>query len=180
MTPEQFKSTVPKEVGARFLTKVDFSGDCWMWIAGKDHFGYGSFGGKCTRGVTTKAHRLSYIWAIGPIDKNKEMDHLCRNRACIRPDHLEAVSHRENVRRGEMSSMRAVRSGYCLKGLHKLGGDNCYPSNPGQCKACVIIRKGPGGSGREKYLARSRWYEANVRRRQTQIGRQFIAGKENQ
>jgi len=81
----------------RFWQKVDKSGECWMWTAGRDEKGYGTFRGGDQK--MTKAHQWSYRERVGELPPGTEIDHLCRTRACVRPSHLEAVTHLENVRR---------------------------------------------------------------------------------
>jgi hypothetical protein len=66
---------------------------CWIWNGCHDHAGYGS----SRRG---KPHRVSWVLTNGPVPDGLELDHLCRQRSCCNPDHLEAVTHLENVRRG--------------------------------------------------------------------------------
>src|SRR6202030_118623 len=65
---------------------------CWLWLGACNEFGYGKFG-------KVKAHRFSYEREKGPIPDGLEIDHLCRNKSCVNPDHLEAVTHGENRRR---------------------------------------------------------------------------------
>lgn len=67
---------------------------CWEWLGGKCSDGYGS----CSGG--NGAHRRSYELVIGNIPDNLELDHLCRNRSCVNPYHLEAVTHKVNTQRG--------------------------------------------------------------------------------
>jgi hypothetical protein len=69
-------------------------GACWQWT-GTTSNGYGKYG-------SIWAHRFSWELLRGPIPHNLEVDHLCRNRGCVNPEHLEIVSHRENVRRGHL------------------------------------------------------------------------------
>lgn len=73
------------------------AGGCWLWTRRLDRDGYGQLAGP--DGKQIAAHRLSYIRAKGPILDGLEIDHLCRVRRCINPDHLEAVTHAENMRR---------------------------------------------------------------------------------
>ncbi len=81
--------------GVRFWRKVDKTPACWLWTDTPNHDGYGRF--KADRKIM--AHRFAYEEANGPVPEGLELDHLCRNRLCVRPDHLEAVTHTENVRR---------------------------------------------------------------------------------
>lgn len=81
----------------RFWEKVKKTSTCWNWIACKDIDGYGRFhvGPKLVG-----AHRYSYELHKATIPKDLVIDHLCRNHACVNPDHLEPVTDRENRRRG--------------------------------------------------------------------------------
>lgn len=81
----------------RFWAKVDASGSCWMWTASTNGGGYGGF---TIRGTRTGAHRYAYERMVGPIPEGMDLDHLCRNRRCVRPSHLEPVTRSENVARG--------------------------------------------------------------------------------
>jgi hypothetical protein len=66
---------------------------CWNWTGPMQKGGYGKHGG-------SPAHRVVYELLVGPIPEGLHIDHLCRNRACVRPEHLEPVTREENVRRG--------------------------------------------------------------------------------
>lgn len=85
----------------RFWSKVDKTATCWLWIGALDAHGYGVF---WLDGKLRKAHRVSYEWQFGTIPVGLEPDHLCRTTACVKPDHLEPVSHQENIRRAFVPS----------------------------------------------------------------------------
>lgn len=91
---------------AKVAIPADVMTGCWLWRAGKTAAGYGQFGKGRLPGGSHRAHRLAYWLVIGPVPDGKELDHLCRNRACVNPAHLEPVSHGENVRRGLMANNR--------------------------------------------------------------------------
>jgi hypothetical protein len=80
----------------RFWSKVDKSGDCWLWT-GTITNRYGRF--FLAHGRMTPAHRWAYESLVGPIPEGLTIDHLCRNPPCVNPDHLEPVTVQENVRR---------------------------------------------------------------------------------
>lgn len=84
----------------RFAPKVDFEADngCWQWLGYVRPDGYGSFMALNQR--TVMPHRWLYLEIVGPIGDGLHLDHLCRNRACVNPDHLEPVESGENTRRG--------------------------------------------------------------------------------
>lgn len=86
-------------IEARFLAKVSIpeDGGCWIWTAAKNSEGYGRFS---VNGTAEGAHRVSYELHKGPIPDGLVLDHLCRNTSCVNPDHLEPVTQRTNVIRG--------------------------------------------------------------------------------
>lgn len=104
--------TVSSPLPPRFLTKVSFQPDgCWIWTGGVNknafyaqHF-YGIYcpNPKQRPIRTVYAHRLSYELHKGPVPEGLEIDHLCHNKLCVNPAHLEAVTHRENCRRRKQS-----------------------------------------------------------------------------
>jgi hypothetical protein len=88
-----------------FWSKVSIPADvtsgCWLWTGLKSASGYGHFH-KRGQAVSVRAHRLAYALVCGPAPAHLDLDHLCRNRACVNPSHLEPVPHVVNVRRGLM------------------------------------------------------------------------------
>lgn len=92
---------------------VDKKTGCWVWRKPNKHLGYGSIG---IDGIRQYVHRISYLLFNGAIPKGKEIDHLCRNRACINPTHLEVVTHKENGLRGISPPAINARKQLCSNG----------------------------------------------------------------
>ncbi len=97
------------EMLAKYVTKTE---SCWIWT-GKIHKGYGLIS---IKDRTHYMHRVSYEKARGPIPDGMDLDHLCRNRACVNPDHLEPVTHAENMRRRVISPVFGVMRTHCRLG----------------------------------------------------------------
>jgi hypothetical protein len=117
-----------------FLQKVQKTDTCWIWIAAKDKAGYGKF--RLTENNTT-AHRAAYILFKGLLAKGLVIDHLCRNKSCVNPEHLEAVPQLTNLERGiNVPSMIHKVKTHCPKG-HEYSGDNLKLHKSGRhCKIC--------------------------------------------
>lgn len=108
----------------RFFTKVaEGPGDCWNWIAGKAK-GYGVFSlSQPHRNIA--AHRWAWQYLRGDIPEGLDLDHLCRNRACVNPWHLEPVTRRVNILRGIGPPARAAVKTHCPAG-HEYTRENTY------------------------------------------------------
>lgn len=80
----------------KLKTGVSKTPQCWFWLGTTNEDGYGFIR---LDGKTLAAHRVYYEHYVGPIPEGLEIDHLCKNRSCVRPEHLEPVTHLENIRR---------------------------------------------------------------------------------
>ena len=119
-----------KAVEDRFDEKyiTEPNSGCWLWTGWTRGKGYGVF---TVDGVHVPAHRFSYERWVGKIPSGAVIDHLCRVPFCVNPQHLEAVTNQENVKRG------ALLKTHCPQG-HPYSGDNLYLYNGRhrQCKTC--------------------------------------------
>lgn len=123
----------------RFWNKVDNSGECWLWTAYRDKDGYGHFAVR--KGLVMLAHRFAYEHQVGQIPEGLELDHLCRVTSCVRPDHLEPVTHAENMRRG-VGGINSSSKTHCPQG-HPYDETNTYINvSEGQrrrrCRKCAV------------------------------------------
>lgn len=111
---------------------------CWEWTGCRDSAGYGRVQ-RLTYG-TPMAYRAVYEDRFGPIPDGLTLDHLCRNRGCVNPDHLEPVPQRENVRRGVSKVAAQMAQTACLRG-HDFS-EHGYISSQGKrrCRSCDAIR----------------------------------------
>lgn len=157
VTLEQPRQYTTLDPFVRFWAKVDKNGPipayarqlgpCWLWTGYRNEDGYGRFGnGERMVG----AHRWAYEQEHGPIPYSLECDHLCRVRHCVRASHIEAVTHHENLMRGESPSARAARCTHCPQ-EHPYDQHNTMRTSDGKrrCREC-------------HRAACRRWYEGRI------------------
>jgi hypothetical protein len=118
----------------RFFLKVVENGECWDWVGYINDAGYGLF--RPVDRTRVRAHRWCWEFFNGPIPEGLELDHLCRNRRCVNPWHLEPVTHRVNM-------SRAVwRKPEVLCGRGHVVADDAYVTPAGKrvCRLCRRVR----------------------------------------
>jgi len=123
------------ELPQHFWNKVEFepNSGCWLWNGYTNHDGYGRVS---IRGRLQMAHRATF----GEVPADMELDHKCRVRSCCNPDHLEAVPHKVNVRRGLLSqanSLRKVGRTHCKHGHEYTEANTSLAKSGGRiCRTC--------------------------------------------
>lgn len=131
-------------VVSRFFDKVEITESCWLWRAAKVNRDYGQF--RSVYFPTAHAHRVAYLMMVGPVPDGHEIDHICRVHNCVNPDHLEAVTHRENMLRGETVAAANARKTHCIRG-HDL---SIRTDGSRFCRVCARER---WVENRERYTA---------------------------
>lgn len=132
-----------RELPERFWDKVQAepNSGCWLWVGAFSN-GYGSFSLGGRTGRRYGAHRVAYEFLVGPIPAGLQIDHLCRVRNCVNPDHMEPVTSRENTRRGEAGKatgrLNRAKS-HCPQG-HPFSGENLYETKSGG-RACIACKR---------------------------------------
>jgi hypothetical protein len=140
----------------RFFKNIKIGKDgCWEWQLSRNHGGYGQFvvGSRMDKSARyVLAHRWAYEEFVCEMDPSLQTDHLCRNRACVNPSHLEAVTNQENVDRGLKAKQSKCKYG------HPMSGDNLYIRPDGVRRACKECKR--------RHV--NKWYRLNGRAKRRQ------------
>ena len=168
----------------RFTEKVQVTdAGCWQWLAYCGENGYGRF---YLAGKGWLAHRWSYEHHVGPVPAGLQIDHLCRNRGCVNPEHMEPVTPAENVRRSvgpQAARNRYAAMTHCKRG-HAYDETNTRIDSKGG-RVCLTCKRAKAREHYEKnrdaYIEKARaWAEANperVREKGREAQRRYRAKK---
>lgn len=120
----------------RLLEKIDRTRTCWLFTGAISTNGYGRIG---LKNRVLQAHRVAYEIFFGEIPDGMHIDHLCRVRHCVNPEHLEAVTQKENNNRAAV--VRSTRTTHCKRG-HEFTPENTFIHSSGgrQCRTCRNLR----------------------------------------
>ncbi len=139
------ESLLPERIRSKFVPEPNTG--CWLWTAGSQ-FGYGRIWQNDTKRMAL-AHRVAYEILVGPVPDGLQLDHLCRQRCCVNPAHLEPVTGTENQRRMPREIRKrprpACRKAFCKHG-HAMTPDNIFIYEWGNatmraCCACRVARQ---------------------------------------
>jgi len=179
-SPDALLDTIPipeitPSAAERFVAKISAGPDpdtCWDWTGSRDSNGYGAFSiGR--RGY--RAHRVSYAWMNGPIPAGLTIDHLCRNRACVRPEHLAAKSSRENTLAGDTLAADRLKREACPRG-HSLVDTNLVAKalrrGERECRICNVV------STRARMTVRDAGGNVEAQRAASRSARDALTGDE--
>jgi len=131
----------------RFLARIDKTDSCWNWTGA--HSGKNEYGQMQIDGKQVLVHRVAYSMWVGRIPDGLVLDHLCRNRKCVRPEHLEAVTLKENIARGVGITAQNGRKTHCKRG-HEFDKENTKVTNEGRyCITCKRLASRTGDNHQE-------------------------------
>jgi hypothetical protein len=136
----------------KWSTRVDKTDGCWLWTGRLTPDGYGIFDVKTT---TVRAHRFAYELHVGPIPPGLEIDHLCRVRHCVNPDHLEAVTPQVNTLRSDSIQGINGRKTQCIRG-HMFSPENTYVIPTSGSRNCLSCKREWEQANRDRRNARRR------------------------
>lgn len=137
---------IPQKVLDRVWERIDSTGGeqaCWLWTGPVGASGYGNCGWTLGgQAHTTTAHRAAWTSVHGPIADGLHLDHLCRERSCCNPLHLEPVTCRENILRGTAPAAINARKTHCIRG-HEFTAENTVVHSGGKrmCRTCKKARE---------------------------------------
>lgn len=173
---------IPKEIVSKALTNFTIGeGGCMVWAGNLSKNGYGkmSLGGE-----SLLVHRVSYEHSVGPIEIGMVIDHLCRNRACINPDHLDQCTIGENVMRGDTIGARNKAATHCKRGHEFTEANTVYLTRGGRvCKTCAYAanKKVRDAKDKSEIAAKHReWRKANRDHVKKKAAEYYLANRERE
>lgn len=137
------RNIVPLEVRFHNNYQVDAETGCWLWTGYRSRGGYAQIsvsGGPCAKRSREGAHRVAHELYKGPIPEGFDVDHLCRNPSCVNPDHLEAVTRNENIRRMMEATGVGPYAETCGKG-HPWSEENTGHYGPSKARVCKTCHR---------------------------------------
>lgn len=118
----------------KLASKIEITPTCWLWKGARTSRGYGQ---KSVASKGRQAHRVVWEVTRGPVPKGLVLDHLCRVRHCVNPDHLEPVTQRVNVLRGEAPAARLAAATECKRGhAFDVANTRRRPDGSRECRTC--------------------------------------------